>query len=111
MNVGKKIKVLRAQRGISQQELADKINKTRTLISHIELSSKVNHYTLNEIANALGVSIDYFNSTNALNMANEGQSNYVNLSECIAQLEKENALLNEIVQNQKDLIEELKKKR
>lgn len=111
MDLGKKIKVLRAQKGISQQQLADKINKTRALISHIELTSKVNYYTLTEIAKALNVSISYFdNQDRKTNVANESEGSYSNFSIRIEQLEKENALLTEIVKNQKELIEQLKKK-
>ena len=68
MNIGKKIKVLRAEKGVSQQQLADLINKTRTLISHIEVTSKVNFYTLNEISSALGVPVSYFTDDNFDNL-------------------------------------------
>ena len=111
MNIGQKIKVLRAERGISQQKLADLINKTRTLVSHIEVTSKVNFYILTEIANVLGVSVSHFTDESVYeNIAKEGKEEYSNLSDKIKKLERENELLNEIIQNQKEIITQLKEK-
>lgn len=111
MDIGKKIKVLRAEKGFNQQELADQINKTRTLISHIERTSKVNFYTLNEIAKALEVPIAYFTDENySLTVAEEAKENYLILSEKVKMLERENELLSEIVDNQKEIIRQLKQK-
>lgn len=108
MDIGKKIKILRAEKGISQQELADLINKTRTLISHIEVTSKVNFYTLTEIANALSVETSYFTDDYTKNIVNEKREDYSNLSERLKKVERENELLNEIIQNQKEIIAQLK---
>jgi len=111
MEIGKKIKILRAEKGISQQELADLINKTRTLISHIEVTSKVNFFTLTEIANALDVSVSYFTDESVYeNIAKESKEEYANLSDKIKKLERENELLNEIIHNQKEIITQLKEK-
>ncbi|MCO6500868.1 MAG: helix-turn-helix domain-containing protein [Vicingus serpentipes] len=111
MDIGKKIKVLRAQKGISQQELADSINKTRTLISHIEVTSKVNYYTLTEIANAIDVTLAYFTEEPSNNkIVNEEKVEYASLAKKIEKLERENELLNEIIQNQKEIITQLKDK-
>ena len=41
--------------GLSQEELATAIGKTRSLISHLETSGNINKYTLQEIAAALNV--------------------------------------------------------
>jgi transcriptional regulator with XRE-family HTH domain len=111
VEIGKKIKVLRAQKGISQQELADAINKTRTLISHIEVTSKVNYFTLSEIAQVLEVDISYFTDENkSSNLMNEEGADYVSLSEKLKKAERENELLNEIIENQKEIIAQLKEK-
>ncbi|MGE0562178.1 MAG: helix-turn-helix domain-containing protein [Flavobacteriales bacterium] len=111
MDIGQKIKVLRAEKGISQQKLADLINKTRTLVSHIEVTSKVNFYTLTEIANALGVSISHFtNESTSDSIAKEDNTEYSSLSEKLKKLERENELLNEIIQNQKEIISQLKER-
>jgi transcriptional regulator with XRE-family HTH domain len=110
METGKKIKILRAERGISQQELADLINKTRALISHIEVTSKVNYFTLRSIAEALSVSIDYFIDDFDKNILNESKPDYSSLSERITKVERENDLLNEIISHQKEIIVQLKDK-
>lgn len=63
MHLGLRIKVERVAKGMTQQQLADKINKTRPLISHIEQTGKVNHYTLLSICNALNVNIEELDSS------------------------------------------------
>ena len=109
MSIGKKIKVLRAEKGISQEELAVLINKTRALISHIEITSKVNFYTLTELANVFNVPVSYFTEDlNSLNMVKEDRKEYASLPEKLKKLERENELLNEIIQNQKEIIAQLK---
>ena len=109
MDVGKKIKILREKKGISQQQLADLINKTRTLISHIEVTSKVNFYTLNEISKALGVPVSYFTDDNYANQILEDpKESYIDLADKVKKLERENELLIEIVANLKEIIQQLK---
>lgn len=111
MNIGTKIKVLRAKKGLNQQQLADLINKTRTLISHIEVTSKVNFYTLNEIADALDVPVTYFTEDNHSDtMVEEAVEKYSTLADEVKKLEREVELLNEIIANQKEIIEQLKDK-
>lgn len=111
MDIGKKIKVLRAKKGLNQQQLADLINKTRTLISHIEVTSKVNFYTLTEIAHALDVPVSYFtDKEHSENIVEETTADYSNLSEKVEKLTHEIELLNEIILNQKELIFQLKEK-
>jgi len=111
MEIGKKIKVLRTEKGLNQDQLAEKISRTRTLISHIERTSKVNYYTLNEIAAVLDVPVTYFTDENyELNTIEEAQEKYNVLSEKVKMLERENELLSEIVDNQKQIINDLKQK-
>jgi transcriptional regulator with XRE-family HTH domain len=110
MNIGKKIKILRAEKGMSQQELADLINKTRALISHIEVTSKVNYFTLREISEALDMSVDYFTEDLSQDVLNESKNDYSSLSERVTKVERENVLLNEIISNQKEIIIQLKDK-
>ena len=104
MEIGKKIKILRAEKGISQQQLADSINKTRALISHIEVTSKVNYYTLNEISNSLNVSVDYFTDSFNNKILNDGKNDYVSLTKHLCNIERENELLKEIITNQRETI-------
>jgi transcriptional regulator with XRE-family HTH domain len=53
MHIGKVIKNLRVLAGLGQQQLAEKIAKTMSLVSNIEKTGKVNYYTLVQIATAL----------------------------------------------------------
>ena len=45
-------------KGITQAELAEKINKTRALVSHVEQTGQVNYFTLSAIAQALEINFD-----------------------------------------------------
>ena len=62
--IGKKIKILRKTRGLTQQQLADKINPPlrRATISNYEIGrrSPSNVKELEKIAEALGVNLSYF---------------------------------------------------
>ena len=59
--IGKKIKILRKTRGLTQQQLADKLNVKRATISNYEIGRRSPHIKeLEDIAEALGVNLDYF---------------------------------------------------
>jgi transcriptional regulator with XRE-family HTH domain len=55
MHIGQKIKLIRKLQGLTQDELADKINKTRPLISTIERTGQGHPYTINAICSALKI--------------------------------------------------------
>jgi transcriptional regulator with XRE-family HTH domain len=55
MHIGLKIKLARIAKGFTQQDLADKIFKTRPLVSHIEQTGNVNSKTLEEIKKVLDI--------------------------------------------------------
>lgn len=60
-NTGSKIKELRLKRGYSRRELAKIANVSESTIKQYENGSrKPQFYLLNQIATALGVTIDYF---------------------------------------------------
>lgn len=61
-DIGKKIKILRKTRGLTQQQLADKLGIKRATISNYEIGrrSPSNVKELEKIAEALGVNIEYF---------------------------------------------------
>lgn len=118
MHTGKKIKLLRTLKNLTQEELAEKINKTRALISHIEQTGKVNHYTLLSILKVLDVSLPYFedldeNGVLASTTPGYTANNELNiLKEKVEHYQKENSLLKELINSQKKIIKtlELKKK-
>lgn len=62
MHIGRRIKIARISKGLTQEELAEKINKTRPLISVIEQKGKVSHYTLRKICEVLGLDIEMLES-------------------------------------------------
>lgn len=45
-------------KGYTQEDLAELINRTRPLVSHIERTGKANHYTLRAICDVLDLSPD-----------------------------------------------------
>lgn len=59
--IGKKIKILRKTRGLTQEQLADKLRVKRATISNYEIGRRSPHIKeLEEIAEALGVGLEYF---------------------------------------------------
>lgn len=59
--IGKKIKILRKTRGLTQQQLADKLRVKRATISNYEIGRRSPHIKeLEEISEALGVNLEYF---------------------------------------------------
>lgn len=55
MHIGQKIKLIRKLQGLTQDQLAEKINKTRPLISTIEKTGEGHPYTINAICSALKI--------------------------------------------------------
>jgi transcriptional regulator with XRE-family HTH domain len=58
MHTGQKIKMLRKLLGMTQDQLAEKINKTRPLVSGIEKTGQGHPYTINSICKALKIKPD-----------------------------------------------------
>lgn len=90
-------------RGWSQTELAEKIHKTRTLISHIESLGKVHPETLKQILHVLETNEEELEYLAKPPTANQNSSTK-DLLHRIALLEEENYHLREISKLQKDLI-------
>ena len=60
MNVGQKIKQLRLENNLTQEELAEKLGKAKSTISMYENGNREPDYeTLEEIADYFNVSIEY----------------------------------------------------
>lgn len=111
MHLGLRIKLARVAKGLTQQQLADKINKTRPLISHIEQTGMVNHYTLTSICNALDVNLEDFDSSARLATEPAESQEVLLLRNENQQLKQEILALKEVINSQKELIELLKEKR
>lgn len=60
-SIGKKIRILRKTRGLTQQQLADKLKVKRATVSNYEIGRRSPHIKeLEEISEALGVNLEYF---------------------------------------------------
>lgn len=59
--IGKKIKILRKVRGLTQEQLAEKLEVGRATVSNYEIGRREPRLNeLERIAKALGVGLDYF---------------------------------------------------
>ena len=59
--IGKKLKVLRKSRGLTQQDLADRLECRRSTISNYEIGRRSpSIQELTKISSILGVGLDYF---------------------------------------------------
>lgn len=62
--IGKKIQAIRKTRGLSQQQLADLMDVTRSTISNWECGRRSPHLNeLNDLSNKLNVTLEYFKET------------------------------------------------
>lgn len=61
LSVGKRIKALRKTKGLTQEQLAEKLGVQRATISNYEIGRRSPHLKeLEKLANILGVSLEYF---------------------------------------------------
>lgn len=61
IDIGVKIKNLRKGRGLTQEQLAERLNITRATVSNYEVGRRSPHISeLKRIADYFGVGIDYF---------------------------------------------------
>jgi transcriptional regulator with XRE-family HTH domain len=115
MLTGKKIKLLRQIHGYTQEELASKIGRTRALVSHIEQSDKINHDTLLLILKLFKLSEEEFKHFDNSGLKKPKNRDYITAEEQIIELkekitryQKENEMLKEISESQKEIIKLLK---
>lgn len=111
MHLGKRLKIARTIKGFTQEDLAEKIGRTRALVSHIEQTGKVKDYTLRLILNALEISEEELENTGSEKGSKyqEQDKEVEVLLEKLEQYQKENKLLKELVESQKHVIKILKK--
>ncbi|MDB5229113.1 MAG: hypothetical protein JWN78_3306 [Bacteroidota bacterium] len=111
-HLGKKIKKIRAFNGMTQEELAQAINKTRSMVSHIERTGEVNHHTLQEIAKVLKLPVEKiqeYDIKHPITLNEIGDQNGSAEQALIIQLKEEIAFLKGTIQNQWKLLFELAK--
>lgn len=109
-HLGQKIKRLRAFRGMTQEDLAHAIGKTRSLVSFFERTGNINQYSLLEICSVLKTTPDELDGSMHVD---EGKSpsytTAVKNPELLEQLKEENKFLKETINNQWQLLRELSK--
>lgn len=109
MHKGLKIKLARIEKGLTQEQLAEKIDKTRPLVSHIEQTGTGNYYTILKICEVLKLDIQSLeNEANETNKIYKGTS-LSNLQEENIKLTKELQLQKELSDAQKTTIQSLQK--
>ena len=113
-HLGKKIKKIRAFNGMTQEELALAINKTRSMVSHIERTGEVNYHTLKEIAKVLKLPVDQLQDMESSELVAFGEppatgDTQISQQELIVQLKQEIKFLKDTIQNQWKLLFELAK--
>lgn len=114
MNLGLKIKLARIAAGLTQEELAVKINKTRPLISYIEQTGKAGNDTLMAISRVLNMSdlITAGESNPGYGVSvNQSAGGNEQLHETIKSLETQIELLKGIIESQKQTIKLLEERK
>ncbi len=119
MHIGEKIKRIRSGKGLTQEKLASKVNLTRSMISHIEQTGKVNHYTLVAIVKALNITEKYLHNFDDSHFsANENDSTVeFNKTETellrqkLERMQNEIKVLKDLIKSQKKIIHMLERKR
>ena len=110
MHIGKKLRVARVKKEMTQEELAKKIGKTRPLISQIENTGKVKNNTLKLICKVLDIDIN----DPEFHAFFEEHALYEKIQKVngkdIEAMERELKTLRELVAAQKEIIEHLKNK-
>ncbi|HET6991358.1 MAG TPA: helix-turn-helix domain-containing protein [Bacteroidia bacterium] len=100
----------RQLRGLTQEQLADKIGKTRPLVSQIEVNGKVNAYTLQKICDVLELDIEQFDGETAFEMAGTFTKKKASQKKATEDNSGELEALRELVKIQKEMIDVLRKK-
>lgn len=109
MHKGLKIKLARIGSGLTQEQLADKIDKTRPLVSNIEQTGQGNYYTIKKICEVLNIDIETLeNEANEHNDKNYRANNLASLQVEYGRLKSELLLYQDLCLSQKETIQSLK---
>lgn len=106
-HIGVQIKKIRIFKGLNQEELAEKIYKTRALISYIEQTGKISNNTFIDILKVFNMSENEFNYFGKTNI---DILEFEELKKENTLLKDRNLILEELVKTQIDLIKFLKDK-
>jgi transcriptional regulator with XRE-family HTH domain len=110
-HLGQKIKRLRAYRGLTQEDLAKSLGKTRSLVSFFERTGNINKYTLQEISTLLNTTPEELENDKVhVSPAEHSDKPYAGPEEkLISQLQQEIVFLKETIHQQWQLLKELSK--
>jgi transcriptional regulator with XRE-family HTH domain len=110
-HLGQKIKRLRAYRGLTQEDLARSLGKTRSLVSFFERTGNINKYTLQEISTLLNTTPEELENDKVhMSPAEHIEKSSVDPDEkLISQLQQEIVFLKETIHQQWQLLKELSK--
>jgi transcriptional regulator with XRE-family HTH domain len=114
-HLGVKVKRIRGFRGMTQEQLAEAVGKTRSLISFYERTGNINRYTLLEIANALQVSPEELESFDVDASSNISEAPRISLDRndlmqhLLEQQRREIEFLKDTIAKQWQLLNELSK--
>lgn len=97
MNIGNRIKELRRQKGLTQEELAKMLKTIRSTLSNWETNrTSPDPETLKELARIFNVSVDYFLEEGNIDRVAEKREDFITISaRDIERLRKMNALSSE----------------
>ena len=115
MFIGKRLRELRQQKGLTQQQLGDMVNVTKVSICCYENNTRVpNLETLEDLTKVLNVEANYFLG-NDIKVIKESDTNYtINMSkddiDIINTLKEHKDLYNKIINDPKRVIELIDKK-
>ena len=112
---GKRLKELRKEAGLTQQELGDKLSLTKVSICSYEKGTRMASIeTLVDIANLFKVDLDFLIGTDSYAVSDNNEEYGVRMAkeeiDLIVELRKHNELYNRLINNQKRTIELIEKK-
>lgn len=112
---GRRLHEIRKSRGLTQQELADKVGLTKTSICCYENGTRTPTMdTLIDLANELNVDLGYFFGTDEFVVASNDSNYGINLArdelELIEELRKHISLYEKLLDDPKRMIELIEKK-
>ena len=113
--LGQRIKALRKERGLTQQQLGDMINVTKVSICCYENGTRTPTLdTLIDLANELNVELIYFLGIDHYQVASDDITYGLNVAKdelkLIQELRKHHSLYNKLLENTKRTIELIEKK-
>ena len=112
---GKRLKELRKEAGLTQQELGDKLNLTKVSICSYENDTRMASIeTLIDISNLFKVDIDYLIGTDSYIVSDNSEDYGLRMAkeeiDLIIELRKHSDLYSNLINNQKRTIELIEKK-